>query len=90
MLEVNQTKCSFAPKAWSKNMSKHTGGCLCGKVRFELSDDPEAAYGCHCRFCQKATGTAFRSGMRYRKENVSLNHADLKPTFTPVMNTVDH
>ena len=59
-------------------MPKHEGGCLCGKVRFELNDDPEVAYGCHCRFCQKATGTAFRSGMRYRKENVSINDAELK------------
>ena len=59
-------------------MPKHQGGCLCGKVRFELNDDPEVAYGCHCRFCQKATGTAFRSGMRYRKENVSINNAELK------------
>ena len=54
-------------------MPEHKGGCLCGKVRFVLSEDPEVAYGCHCRFCQKATGTAFRSGMRYRKENVSIN-----------------
>ena len=49
-------------------MPKHEGGCLCGKVRFELNDDPEVAYGCHCRFCQKATGTAFRSGLRLLRE----------------------
>ena len=58
-------------------MPKHEGGCLCGKVRCELNDDPEVAYRCHCRFCQKATGIAFRSGMRNRKENVSLNDAEL-------------
>ena len=58
-------------------MPKYEGGCLCGKVRLELNDEPELAYGCHCRFCQRATGTAFRSGMRYRKENVSLNNAEL-------------
>ena len=59
-------------------MPKPEGGCLCGKVRFELKDDPKVAYGCRCQFCQSATGTAFRSGMRYRKENDFLNDAELK------------
>ena len=58
-------------------MLKHEGGYLCVKVRFELNYDPELGYGCHCQFCQRATGTAFRSGMRYRKENVFFNDAEL-------------
>ena len=34
-----------------------TGGCACGKVRFtaEIADDE--AYLCHCRMCQRATGS---------------------------------
>ena len=59
-------------------MTKHSGGCLCGIVRFELSTNPEIVYGCHCRFCQRSTGTAFRSGMRCKKENVTFNDAELK------------
>jgi hypothetical protein len=31
--------------------------CLCGGVRFELSEPPEAAGYCHCTRCQKRTGT---------------------------------
>jgi hypothetical protein len=34
-----------------------TGSCLCGGVRFELSEPPEAAGYCHCTRCQKRTGT---------------------------------
>ena len=34
-----------------------TGGCLCGAVRYEISADPMFAAHCHCRDCQKATGT---------------------------------
>ena len=37
-------------------MPKHEGGCLCGKVRFELNDDPKVACGCRCQFCQRANG----------------------------------
>jgi hypothetical protein len=35
-----------------------TGGCLCGAVRFELSQAPESAGYCHCTRCQRRTGTA--------------------------------
>ena len=34
-----------------------TGGCLCGAVRYEIGADPMFAAHCHCRDCQKATGT---------------------------------
>ncbi|HEY1597421.1 MAG TPA: GFA family protein [Thermoleophilaceae bacterium] len=35
-----------------------TGGCLCGGVRFELTEAPKWAGYCHCTRCQKRTGTA--------------------------------
>jgi hypothetical protein len=35
-----------------------TGGCLCGGVRFEVTERPEAAGYCHCTRCQRRTGTA--------------------------------
>ena len=35
-----------------------TGGCLCGAVRFELSERPVEAGYCHCTRCQRRTGTA--------------------------------
>lgn len=35
-----------------------TGGCLCGGVRFELSEPATDAGYCHCTRCQKRTGSA--------------------------------
>jgi hypothetical protein len=35
-----------------------TGSCLCGGVRFEVTEPPLAAGYCHCTRCQKRTGTA--------------------------------
>lgn len=35
-----------------------SGSCLCGAVRFELSEPPMSAGYCHCTRCQKRTGTA--------------------------------
>jgi hypothetical protein len=34
------------------------GGCNCGAVRFELTELPLGAAYCHCRRCQRRTGTA--------------------------------
>ncbi len=34
-----------------------TGGCACGKVRFSVPIADDEAYLCHCRMCQKATGS---------------------------------
>ena len=35
-----------------------TGACLCGGVRFELTEPPRAAGYCHCTRCQRRTGAA--------------------------------
>jgi hypothetical protein len=35
-----------------------TGGCNCGAVRFEVCEPLLAASYCHCRRCQRRSGTA--------------------------------
>ncbi len=32
------------------------GGCLCGRIRYEVSLESDEAYYCHCRMCQLAFG----------------------------------
>ena len=36
-----------------------TGQCLCGAVAYDTGGPPLRVMVCHCRFCQKATGSAF-------------------------------
>ena len=36
-----------------------TGGCLCGGVRFEIDAPLTGSRYCHCRRCQRRTGTGF-------------------------------
>jgi hypothetical protein len=48
-------------------MSRHEGGCLCGAVRFAVSKEPMRVTVCHCRFCQRNTGTAYLVEPVFRK-----------------------
>ena len=47
-----------------------TGGCLCGAVRYETSTLPIWVGHCHCRLCQKHSGSAFSTGVMFRGDNV--------------------
>ena len=38
-------------------LSTMTGGCACGRIRFSARMADHDAYLCHCRMCQRATGS---------------------------------
>jgi hypothetical protein len=40
-------------------VTKYTGGCLCGAVRYEAEGDPAMAGYCYCKDCRKASGSGF-------------------------------
>jgi hypothetical protein len=59
---------------------KLLGGCACGAIRYECDADPVIMMNCHCRDCQKASGSGyaaivvvpkaavqFRGELRYHK-----------------------
>ena len=44
-----------------------TGGCACGRIRYRVPIETDDAYLCHCRMCQRATGSvsiAFKQVMQ--------------------------
>lgn len=44
-------------------MADYGGSCLCGTVRFEIDGDFDSFYLCHCRHCQKDTGSAHAANL---------------------------
>ena len=53
-------------------MAKHTGGCLCGMIRYEVTGDPIRAAHCHCDDCRRATGASFATNVFFREVDVKV------------------
>lgn len=56
----------------------HEGGCLCGDVRYEILAQPLRVTICHCRFCQRFTGSAYLLEPIFRKEDVVFKGAQAR------------
>ena len=50
------------------------GGCACGAVRYRLTAPPLIVHACHCRDCQKQTGSAFVLNMWIEKNCVDADY----------------
>lgn len=57
-------------------MTGRQGGCQCGKLRFEMRGEPRTVAVCHCRDCQKQTGSAFALVVVAPQDQVGLSGAD--------------
>ena len=64
-------------------MTVHVGSCLCGAVSFEVNGDFDSFYLCHCRHCQKDTGSAHAANLISRSaELVWRSGSDVVSSFT--------
>ncbi len=43
----------------AEDQARMPGGCACGSVRYRLDLPPMFVHCCHCRDCQRQTGSAF-------------------------------
>jgi hypothetical protein len=59
------------------------GGCTCREVRYRLMSAPMFVNCCHCRWCQRETGTAFALNALIEAERVVLTCGTPEPINTP-------
>lgn len=50
----------------------HPGGCLCGRVRYEVRGPLADIQLCHCSQCRKAQGSAFAANIPTAEDKLSL------------------
>jgi len=49
------------------------GGCACGAIRYKLTQLPLIVHACHCRDCQRITGSAFVINLWIERKFVEAN-----------------
>jgi len=54
-----------------------SGGCACGQVRYTCSERPLVQLICHCRDCQRASGSAFAAVVIVPTDRLSFNEGEL-------------
>lgn len=52
-------------------MTEMSGGCACGRVRYTAQVASDDAYLCHCRMCQRATGSVSIAFKNLKKADVA-------------------
>ena len=59
------------------------GGCTCGHVRYQVTSEPMIVHCCHCRGCQKNSGSAFALNALFEAGRVGLISGDVELITVP-------
>ena len=59
------------------------GGCACGEVHYRLNSAPMIVHCCHCRDCQRQTGSAFVLNALIETDRIELLSGRPNPVPVP-------
>jgi hypothetical protein len=59
------------------------GGCTCRSVRYRITAPPMFVHCCHCRWCQRETGSAFVINALIEADRIELMSGELEVIDTP-------
>jgi len=59
------------------------GGCSCGAVRYRLTTAPMFVHCCHCRSCQRQTGSAFVINALIETDRIERLAGEPEPMLVP-------
>jgi hypothetical protein len=61
----------------------HDGGCTCRFVRYRMTSTPLFVHCCHCRWCQRETGSAFALNAMIEADRVEVLAGRVELVATP-------
>lgn len=61
----------------------YEGGCTCRHVRYRVISKPMFVHCCHCRWCQRETGTAFALNAMIEADRVEMLGGEVEIIDTP-------
>ncbi len=61
------------------------GGCTCRNVRYRLTSRPLFVHCCHCRWCQRDSGTAFAMNAMIEADRVERLGGEVEVIDTPTL-----
>jgi hypothetical protein len=67
----------------SSESTTYDGGCLCGFVRYRMTTKPLIVHCCHCRSCQRQTGSAFAVNALIEPDRVQLLEGEVEVVDAP-------
>jgi hypothetical protein len=59
------------------------GGCTCGNIRYRLASTPMFVHCCHCRDCQRQTGSAFVINALIETHHIVILEGEPAPVAVP-------
>jgi hypothetical protein len=59
------------------------GGCACSRLRYRMQGTPMFVHRCHCKDCQRQTGTGFVLNALIEADRVATLSGDLRPSAMP-------
>ncbi|NQW14428.1 MAG: GFA family protein [Rhodobacter sp.] len=59
------------------------GGCTCGQVRYQVTSEPMIVHCCHCRGCQKNSGSSFALNALFEADRVKLISGEVEEVTVP-------
>ena len=63
-------------------MTRVSGACLCGAVRYEADGEAVLTAFCHCRNCQKSSGGGYSANVAVPAESLSVEGRPSRYTWT--------
>src|SRR5262245_51318621 len=63
--------------------TQYEGGCTCRFIRYRMKSNPMFVNCCHCRWCQRETGTAFAMNALIEADRVELLRGEVEVVDTP-------